>query len=129
MLSGHGEISTISTIMTFLTLLSQSISCITIPALYYQIMLTMGQSDSLLDQSHTAHDSGRIASSILVALTNLLCWVPSSILLGMTLAWKEYPYVLLIWTSMVIVPFNTCINPFIFVYINILKTCIKKSRT
>ena len=124
LLLGHGDKSRITTI---LSLLSQSISCITIPTIYSRILLAIQQSTFLSEQSHRSHIAkGNIITSILVALTNLLSWIPSSILLCMTLLWKEYPYVLLIWTSMVIVPLNSIINPIVFVYFNVLKNVRQK---
>ena len=122
LLLGHGDKSIIALGTTVLILLSQSISCITIPIFYYIIIRILHQSTPLFEESKESHlTKGNIMPSVFVALTNLVCWIPSSILLCMTLLWKEYPYVLLIWTTMVIVPLNCIINPFVFVYFNILK--------
>ncbi len=122
LLLGHGDKSIIAHATTILIILSQSISCVTIPILYYSIIHALHQQIHLFEEPKVSHlTKGNIMPSVFVALTNLVCWIPSSILLCMTLLWKEYPYVLLIWTTMVIVPLNCIINPFVFVYFNILK--------
>ena len=57
-----------------------------------------------------------IQKSLFASLRNLLCWIPSSIVLVMTQLWDEYSYKLLIWLTAVIMPLNSIINPFVFVF-------------
>ncbi len=59
---------------------------------------------------------GDIQKSLFASLTNLLCWIPSSIVLVVTLLWDEYPYKLLIWLTAIIMSLNSIINPCVFVF-------------
>ena len=127
LLIGSTESSSISQIVTILTMLIQGISCLTIPLLYYFLMQTMAQSKKAVETSSIQNSGGGIKGSILVAFTNLSCWIPSSVLLFMTVVWNRYPYVLLIWTTMVVIPLNTVINPFVFVFHRLLKHCMKEN--
>ncbi len=40
----------------------------------------------------------------------------------------EYPYSLLIWTTMVIIPMNTIINPYVFVFYKLCRICIRNMK-
>ncbi len=111
LLPGHGHKSNVAQIVTIVTFLSQSSSCFSIPVIYCLLLKEKAKTTARVGRT----DSGGLTKFILVAFTNLICWVPSSVLLFMTLVWKQYPYILLIWTTMVIIPLNAIINPSVFV--------------
>ncbi len=50
--------------------------------------------------------------TILVTLTNSLCWLPSAILLITSTHLQEYPISILFWVVLVISPINSLLNPF-----------------
>ena len=126
-LLGHSHRSTISLIITGITAFCQTLSCFTIPIAYYFILKEMAKSKAAVRPASNSSKTGELTKSILVAVTNLLSWVPSSVLLIMTLLWDEYPYALLIWTTMIIMPFTTIIDPFIFVLFKWLRNLIENN--
>ncbi len=127
LLLGHIRNSLLPYIFTLCTITCQILSCLAIPIIYllilneiYQLKVDLGEINS------TAGRPQNVTKSILVAFSNLASWVPSSVLLCMTLVWDKYPYSLLIWTTMVIIPSNTVINPYVFVFFKIGRICVMK---
>ncbi len=123
---GHGKHFIVSKITTILTILIQSMSCLSIPILYWLLLKKVSKSKENIKDSFAHQAEGNMSKSVLVSTTNLLIWIPSTILLRLTLSWDDYPYVILIWTSMVIIPLNTLVNPFVFVYFKLIRILLKK---
>ena len=65
-------------------------------------------------KSKQKRHSRLIDKSVLVSLSNLICWVPSCIIIIVTLSWPEYPFAIVLWASAIVIPINASINPFIF---------------
>ncbi len=126
LIAGHNEMSGIPKSITTIILLSQVISCFNIPILYALLLKKTLKSKTEVDPSSKQDITGGLGKSVLVCLTNLSCWIPSSVLLCMTLFWEEYPYVLLIWTTMIITPLNTIVNPAVFVYFTLFRVWFKE---
>ncbi len=120
-LLGHSKKSLISLIVTNLTLLSQTMSCLTIPLIYYQLFAEITKSKEAVGQGTTQSHIPGLKTSIIVSFSNLVCWLPTSVLLFMTLIWNEYPYILLTLTTLVIIPTNILINPMAFVVFRVCK--------
>ncbi len=123
-LLGHGNKSVISLVVTCITLLSQTVSFFIITITYHLLLRNIAEAKAAVQPITQPVNTG-LNKSIFVAFTNLLSWLPSSILLCMTLFWPGYPYVLLIWTTMILQPLNTIIDPLIFVFFQILKEFVK----
>ncbi len=51
---------------------------------------------------------------VLVSLSNLICWIPSSIVYVVSALLERYPVQMIIWTTIVVVPINSVVNPMIF---------------
>ncbi len=122
---GHFNKSLLSKIVTILTFLCQTVSCVIIPITYYFLLQKVNEAKAAVDHSSKQNDNKDLKKTIVVAFTDLLSWVPSSVLLLLTMLWKEYPYEILIWTTMFIIPLNAILNPFVFVFFKLLKECLK----
>ncbi len=48
---------------------------------------------------------------VIVNLSNFFCWIPSAVLLFVSLGVDRYPISLLFWVTMVLTPINSVINP------------------
>ena len=59
-----------------------------------------------------------ILQLILVTGSNLIGWFPSSIIFLSSLFLPKYPVVLLIWTTLCVLPINSIINPAVFIIFN-----------
>ncbi len=63
---------------------------------------------------------------IVVTTSNLLCWIPSSIIYILSFALIDYSTNLLVWTITAVVPINSIVNPIVFNIMNLKEIC--KSR-
>ena len=59
---------------------------------------------------------------IMITSSNILCWVPSSLIHLSTTFLPTYSTNLLTWTTITFVPINSIINPFIFLFVSYRKT-------
>ena len=127
---GGMDKSAIPITVTILTILSQSIPIILIP-IFYMLLLTelARQQLKTKEMSFQHHEQdGTTHSAMIVALSNLVCWIPSSVLLTLTLSWEEYPLKMFLWTTSIVLPLNSLINPVIFVHYKVLKTLFCKRK-
>ena len=62
-----------------------------------------------------------LIQSLLVTVTNALCWLPSSAIHMTSIVMETYPTILLIWNAILINPLNSVINPVIFCMMPVLK--------
>ncbi len=126
-LLGHSENSPVSGAITVISLLSQWASCISIPILYLNIIHLVSLSRENLDKSQMTNQQKGVTSSALMALaTSWLRWMPSSFVLFLTLVWNKYPYSMLVWTVLVIMPLKAIMDPFLFTFSVLIKDCIKQ---
>ncbi len=123
---GHAKVLIVSTITTIIAIMIQALSCLSIPILYWLLLKKVSKSKESVIDSVAHKKEGNMSKSVLVSTTNLISWIPSTILLRLTLSWDDYPYVILIWTSMVIIPLSTLINPFVCVYCKLIRALLKK---
>ena len=65
---------------------------------------------------------------VLVTVTNVLCWLPSSAINIASLIMETYPTNLLIWNAILINPLNSVINPIIFCIFPIIKNSCKNRK-
>ncbi len=117
LLVGYIDTSLIPTLVTWLGIFSQGIPIITIPVINIFLIIEKQKSDKRVmmafGKKRTSH--GMVKRLALASLSNLLCWIASTILLLLTVSWPKYPYPVLVWTIIIALPLNTLINPFILV--------------
>ena len=61
-----------------------------------------------------------MTKSIIATGTNLICWIPSSAILVMTLIWEQFPYKILVWATTIVLPLNSIINPFVLTHAKLI---------
>ncbi len=127
---GGMDKSVIPIIVTILTILSQGIPILLIPIFYILLLTELArQQVKTKEMSYQHHkQDGTTNSAMIVALSNLVCWIPSSVLLTLTLTWEEYPLKMFLWTTSIVLPMNALINPVIFVHYKVLKTLFCKGK-
>ena len=114
-----GGDSVISQITTVLTIITQSVSVLLVSTTF--IFLYIEVRKSVKVQTNAVQN---IKRSLVAVSTNIACWIPSIVLLSITLFWTEYPYRILIFTIIVIVPLNGILNPFALIYSSILQDAL-----
>ena len=71
-------------------------------------------------------DKQILVQSVLITITNALCWLPSSAIYITSVVMETYPTNLLIWNAILINPLNSVINPLIFCLGPLLKRYVSK---
>ncbi len=110
---------------------SQLLAIFSITIMYYKIVMAMKESSHGHDSSKRQKQN-RMATYkiVLLAATNILSWLPSSIIYILSTVLVAYPTENIMWTLVAINPLNPFMNPLIF---NIAKLghcacCGKKKR-
>ncbi len=129
LLIGYKQKSIVLFLVIVITVLSQGITIFTIPGIYIALHLFLVKQKQEMKDSKAGDRSKGIRKSLLASLSNLFCWVPSAILLLLTLIWKRYPHKILIWMCAIVLPFNALLNPLILVYLNPLIQLFRKLGT
>ncbi len=71
-------------------------------------------SRSLGNKSLSDRDKSIIIQISIISVSNILCWIPSSVVYLLTLVLSQYPMSMLTWTIIAVVPINSIVNPSLF---------------
>ncbi len=74
---------------------------------------------SIISKSKKTSDSGTMAQLTLMSLSNLICWIPTSIIFMVSFFLSEYPVDLVIWATILLTPINSVLNPLIFLAVHV----------
>ncbi len=118
MLVGNIDQSIVSKLVTFIVMASQAFSVFSIPSFYILLLQEVKKNKNKMEaaRQRNTNQEDNIQRMVIVSLTDLMGWIPCSILLCLTLVWKDYPVKMLIWTTAIVLPLNGIINPFVFVH-------------
>ena len=96
--------------------------------LHYKLIILSNQSEKILhDVKQRKRQKSVTTNVVLVGLTNVICWIPSSIFYIVSVFNINSPVALLYWITLVILPINAMINPIIFNFSEIRsKMCVQK---
>ncbi len=128
LLIGGIDKSIIPSVVTVFTIMSQAIPVIVIPICYLFIVIEMKRQTPELKgmAAKKQRKNTEVSKTATVSLSNILCWLPSSVLLILTLSWEKYPLKIFLWTTAIVLPLNALINPMVFVYFKLLTNAIKQ---
>ena len=86
------------------------------------ISLKASQARIAASVSKTQHSNTALAAQLItITSTNLLCWIPGSVNCLTSLLLEKYPMQLIFWTAAIIYPFNSIVNPVVFIVTTIRK--------
>ncbi len=115
LLLGNVDTSAIPLLVTIIMISTHAISVVSIPAIYFCLHVEKAKSKTAIGNLVSPEEkTDKVTRSLSVSLTPLLGWLPSSVLLMLTLFWKEYPYKLFTWATILVFPVNPILNPFVF---------------
>ena len=100
--------------ITLLVALIQVIAFLFISTIYFFLIKTLRQTEEINLTKANKINKNVIFQFLLVTVTNLIGWFPSSMIFVSSLFLGKYPTDLLIWTTVTVVPINSIINPFVF---------------
>ena len=88
---------------------------IAIMVIYNKLAIALSKRDSVLVQSQLREKQSQMTHHlILVGATNALCWIPSSTFYLASVFIKRFPSFWLYWITLIILPLNSMLNPFMF---------------
>ena len=130
LLIGNLDRSVISKIVASLTIVFQLLSSFTVTILFVLMAREMKiRKDNLGKLTGDISDTtkrGGTSKVAVASITNIICWLPSSVILILTFTWKHYPYKVLIWATTLVLPLNGIINPFVLVYAKSINRTLMK---
>ena len=115
----------IVTIILGLITIYQMASIVYILTCYIFLMISLQKSaESLKDavNKRTSHAT-LITQIVLVSLSNILCWIPSFTSNIVAAALKNYSSQIILWTTVLVFPLNSVVNPVIFCVVSLRKMC------
>ncbi len=58
---------------------------------------------------------------IILSISNILCWLPTSVVYVSTLIYVTYPMEMITWTTVLVLPLNSLLSPCVFVGVSVKK--------
>ncbi len=120
LLIGNIDKSIIPSLVTWIFIFSQGIPIVPIPLinglLIYEKIKWDRHVEEMMESSRKNASNPIVIRLVLASNSNLVCWIASTILLFLTIIWERYPFSVLVWATIIAMPLNTLINPFIFVF-------------
>ena len=111
------SISAVKFLTITLAVLQMSAFCFII-TIYFQLLNFMTKLKNQIAVEAKLMSPGFVTQLLLVTASNLAGWLPSSLIFLASLLQSKYPANLLIWTTILVMPINSIINPFIFLFLS-----------
>ena len=76
------------------------------------------------DGKNMSHEISRfhlMVQLVILTSSNIICWIPANIVNLSSLYMETYSTDLLIWTTIIVTPVNSLINPLLFIITTIRK--------
>ncbi len=125
-LLGNIDKSAVAKFATWLAMFSKCVPIISIPTLNILLVLEKERAAKKVETMtgrKKMPDNKKIMQLLLASCCIVIIWIVSTCLLFLTLTWNEYPYSFLVWTTAVVFPINTVINPSILIFPQLIKKC------
>ncbi len=74
---------------------------------------------SKISKSVSKSSTSLVVQLVVVTSTQIVCWIPANILYLICLIVPQYPPELVIWTTVLLVPINSIVNPIVFIFTSI----------
>ena len=113
----HSSIST--NVITWVVIITQSISSVIIGLMHILLINEVTKSKRSLKIPKSEVENKMMYQLILTSTTNILCWIPANGIYLSAMFLSIYPINLVIWATVVVMPINSVINPFVFIMINL----------
>ncbi len=123
--------SIIITVLVVVVCVVQIMSCISICTIHSALVHTMVKTptEKPLQRSKQSSSVSIIVQLVVLTLSCILCWIPSDTILILSVCLNNYPLDMLMWTSTVVVPFNSVVNPLVFMTLKLRSWVRNKPKT
>ena len=120
----HSSISI--NIITWVVIITQSISSVLIGLMHILLVKKVNKSKRSLKIEKSYVENRMMYQLILTSTTNILCWIPANGIYLSAIFLSVYPINLVIWATVVVMPINSVINPFLIIMIYLKGYILKK---
>ncbi len=127
----HSQSSSVARVVTWVSIVEEVSASVSIPAIYLSLFLSLKESEMRMREAIAKQHStkaGQVQMLILVT-ANLLCWVPSVVILLVSLLERQYPLSLGQWMLVTVVPLNPVVNSCVFTVTSVRSLLLEKKRT
>ncbi len=76
-------------------------------------------------RDHKSLSKSMITQLLVLTFSNIVCWLPSSVIYIYSVFASDYPLSMLVWTTIAIMPINSVINPFVLIVVTVRKLLAK----
>ncbi len=113
-------------VLTWLVVSLQTFTLISLAVFHSSLVLNITKAQRKIEKAKSKTDSNTILIIQLLVLTgsNILCWVPANCVFLVAMFLASYPLEMVIWTTVLGVPFNSLVNPVFFTCI-FMRNCVK----
>ena len=110
-------------ITTWFTVICQLSAIILILIIYIVLIKELRKSQQRMKKATSRQKSNTtlIVQIIIITGSNILCWIPTGVIYLVSMFMKKYPVIMVIWTTIVVTPINSIINPIVFIFTSIRK--------
>ncbi len=110
-------------VITWFTTIFQVASAIIILTVYVLLIVSLRKSQKGMESavSHKMSSVALVVQVFVLTSSNILCWIPSAVIYLLSMFVEQYPVEMVVWTTIIVTPLNSLINPLVFVVIALRK--------
>ena len=105
----------------------QTMISIVIIALHLFLVQNLRHSQKMAKSSAENSNKSIIMQLALITTSNIICWVPTNVIYLTSLFLQRYPTDLVIWTTILVTPLNSVVNPAVFAATSVRRLGIMKN--
>ena len=120
-------LSLFTKVISWVVMIAQSIVSISIVVFNIVIINEVHKSKQSVKTEVSDSERKMISQLILSSTSNILCWIPANAVYISAMFLSVYPIDLVVWTTVMIMPINSIINPSVFIATH-LQACFRKRK-
>ena len=114
-------------LITWFVVITQILTSLLMLAMYILLVVKLRKSEKCVKSlKHNHSKTLLIVQLIAITLSNILCWFPANVIYVTSMFLSRYPIDLIIWMTIIVLPMNSIINPFIFITVSLKGYIMKK---
>ena len=114
-------------LITWFVVITQILTSLLMLAMHTSLVLKLRESKKCIKNLKYSYSKAvLIVQLIAITLSNSLCWLPANVIYVTSMFLPRYPIDLIIWMTVIILPINSVINPFIFIIVSLRVYIMKK---
>ncbi len=117
-------------IITWFSVTTQTFTSLAVTVEGITLVTNLSDSGEIIQKSKSRQSSELvlIIQLFVITVSNILCWFPANGIYVVAIFAETYPIDLIIWTTVVIMPLNSVVNPSVFLVLNLRKFYIEKKK-